>query len=1533
MSKPFFEVFPTLKVDDDLRRMFEGVEVTKVATNSDRDFIKVHLCCGHLLRKKCVYEIEQRLKEQLFGRSYIRVEVKEQYDLSEQYTPENLMDEYFDSFLLELDRRSVVERSMLQNSSYEFEDENILCLTLRDSIVAQGKKEAITTYLTDVFHHRFSRPIEIKVQYEKPKESALKYNDVKLKQEVEEILKNNAAIQKERTSGEEYQTGEKEVIGAGVSGQNTGSQTPGISKDASGDASKEGISRQSKSKTVQSDKSFGGTKRFSKGLQRGGWGKSSDDPNLVYGRNFDDDPIELSQVVGEMGEITFRGKVISFDTREIRNEKTIVIFSVTDFTDTITIKLFLPNDRLPDILSEVKTGAFLKIKGVTNIDKFDGELIISSVAGIRKISDFTESRKDTAPKKRVELHCHTKMSDMDGVTEVKDLLKRAHDWGHKALAITDHGVVQSFPDANHYIESLDKDDPFKVIYGVEGYLVDDLTDVAVNEKGQSLNGAYVVFDLETTGFSPVKDKIIEIGAVKVEQGKITDKFSTFVNPKVPIPFQITQLTGITDEMVLEAPDIGAVLPEFLAFVGDAALVAHNASFDVGFIEQNCRYQDIMPDFTYVDTVAMARILLPTLSKYKLNVVANALHISLENHHRAVDDAGATAEIFVRFIEMLRERGITDLMKLNQFGSNNADAVRKLPTYHVIILAKNEVGRVNLYTLVSKSHLEYYARRPRIPKSELSRYREGLIVGSACEAGELYQALLNEKSEERIAKIVNFYDYLEIQPLGNNRFMIDSEKITKVQDEEDLKEINRKIVELGERFNKPVVGTCDVHFMDPGDEVYRRIIMAGKGFGDADKQSPLFLRTTDEMLEEFEYLGSAKAQEVVIDNPCRIADMVERITPVRPDKCPPVIPDSDKLLREICYQKAHSMYGKDLPPVVTERLERELNSIISNGFAVMYIIAQKLVWKSNEDGYLVGSRGSVGSSFVATMAGITEVNPLSPHYYCKKCHYSDFDSEEVRQYAGGCGWDMPDKPCPVCGESLMKDGFDIPFETFLGFKGNKEPDIDLNFSGDYQSLAHKYTEVIFGAGQTYRAGTIGTLADKTAFGYVKNYFVERGQGKRKCEIDRIVLGCTGIRRSTGQHPGGIIVLPLGEEINTFTPVQHPANDMNTDIVTTHFDYHSIDHNLLKLDILGHDDPTMIKTLEEYISSPAMENEYNETDNKFVATKIPLDDKGVISLFHDTSALGITPDDIGGCPVGCLGIPEFGTDFVIQMVVDTKPQTLSDLIRISGLSHGTDVWLNNAQELIRSGKATISTAICTRDDIMTYLINKGMDSEQSFTIMERVRKGAVAKGKGKEWPQFKEDMKAHDIPDWYVWSCEKIKYMFPKAHAAAYVMMAYRIAYCKINYPLAYYGAYFGIRADAFSYELMCQGKENLNRHIDEYNRRSNTLSKKEQDTMKDMRLVQEMYARGYEFEPMDIYQAKASKFLIVNGKLMPPLVSIEGMGDKAAEAVEEASKDGPYLSLDDFRQRTKASKTVIDCMVNLGILKGLPESNQLSLFDL
>ena len=1429
MGKLFFDVFPTLKVNKEYENLFREVEVMKVTTTSLRDFIRVHICSTHLIAKRSVCKMEEMIREQLFGHTQIQVEVVETYQLSELYTPENLLREYRDSILYELQRQSMLEYNMFQNAVCTFEDTQTLCIEMTDSIVAEGKKDAIVGTIDRIFNERCQVPTKIKVLYREPQESKnKKHGEIRIQQEVDAILEQNASLHEEKIA----QKKEK---------------TEGVKK-------KESVPKQEKAPAESKKKEFPKREFQKKEFYRSP--KRSDNPDVLYGRDFEDEAIPLSDVVGEMGEITIRGKILKLETREIRNEKTIVMFAITDFTDTIMVKMFTRNEQLPEILTGIKKGAFLKIKGVTTIDKFDGELTIGSVVGIRKISDFTTTRKDTSPEKRVELHCHTKMSDMDGVSEAQALVARAHDWGHQAIAITDHGVVQAFPDANHYVERLDKEDPFKIIYGVEAYLVDDLTEIAVNEQGQTLDDTFVVFDIETTGFSAAEDRIIEIGAVKITDGAIVDRFSTFVNPEVPIPFEIQQLTHITDDMVLEAPKIEEALPAFLDFVGESALVAHNAGFDVGFIEQKCVRLGRSRTFTSVDTVGLARVLLPTLSKYKLNIVAKALNISLENHHRAVDDAAATAEIYVKFIEMLKERGMTTLKEVNAFGDMNPDAIKKMPTYHAIILAKNEVGRVNLYTLVSLSHLKYFARRPRIPKSEFNKYREGLILGSACEAGELYRALLDGKSEETIAKIVDYYDYLEIQPIGNNAFMIASEKQRNIKSEEDLKNMNRRIVQLGEKFQKPVVATCDVHFMDPDSEVYRRIIMTGKGFSDADSQPPLYLRTTEEMLEEFSYLGSKKAEEVVITNTNKIADSIERISPVRPDKCPPVIEDSDQTLRNICYDKAHSMYGEELPEIVVERLERELNSIISNGFAVMYIIAQKLVWKSNEDGYLVGSRGSVGSSFVATMAGITEVNPLSPHYYCTNCHYSDFESEEVRAFAGGCGWDMPDKVCPNCGQPLVKDGFDIPFETFLGFKGNKEPDIDLNFSGDYQSNAHKYTEVIFGEGQTYRAGTIGTLAEKTAFGFVKNYYEEHGSRKRKCEIERIVEGCTGIRRSTGQHPGGIIVLPHGENINSFTPVQHPANDMTTDIITTHFDYHSIDHNLLKLDILGHDDPTMIKMLEELVEQL--------TGKPFKATEIPLDDPGVMQLFADTGSLGIKPSDIGGCPVGCLGIPEFGTDFVIQMVVDTKPKTLSDLIRISGLSHGTDVWLNNAQTLIQEGKATISTAICTRDDIMTYLINTGMESELSFTIMESVRKGKGLK------PEWEDAMKAAGVPDWYIWSCKKIKYMFPKAHAAAYVMMAYRIAYCKVNYPLAYYAAYFSIRASAFSYELMCQGKEKLEFYLRDYKNRSDSLSKKDQDTLKDMRIVQEMYARGYEFLPLDIYRAKATKFQIIDGKLMPPL---------------------------------------------------------------
>ncbi|MCD7867545.1 MAG: PolC-type DNA polymerase III, partial [Clostridiales bacterium] len=1254
---------------------------------------------------------------------------------------------------------------------------------------------------------------------------------------------------------------------------------------------------------------------FGRGDFRGSFYKDSN-PDVVYGRDFEGEPIALESVTGVMGEIILQGQVMDVEAREIRGEKTILIFSVTDFTDSINVKMFLRNEQVPEVTAHVKKGAFLKLKGVTSIDRFDGELTIGSVSGIKKIADFTSSRMDNAPQKRVELHCHTKMSDMDGVTDAKRLVKRAYDWGHKAIAITDHGVVQAFPEANHCFDAwggcVPKDSDFKVLYGMEAYLVDDLKGIVTNSRGQFIDSDFVVFDIETTGFSPLTCQIIEIGAVRVEKGVITDRFSTFVNPHVPIPFRIEQLTGINDSMVMDAPGIEKILPEFLEFCRGAALVAHNADFDMSFVIENCKRLGLPQEYTYVDTVGMARFLLPALNRFKLDTVARAVGVSLDHHHRAVDDAACTAEIFVKFVEMLREREISDLEELNRQGSVSVEMVKKLPTYHAVIFARNETGRINLYKLVSQSHLKYFRRKPRVPKSLFLEHQEGLLIGSACEAGELYQALLRNAPDAEIARIVNFYDYLEIQPLGNNWFMIADEKNDSVNSKEDLIELNRKIVKLGEQFNKPVVATCDVHFMDPQDEVYRRIIMAGNGFSDADNQAPLYLHTTEEMLEEFSYLGSEKAEEVVITNTNKIADMIEKISPIHPDKFPPVIENSDRDLKEMCFKKAHEIYGDPLPGIVEDRLNRELHSIISNGYAVMYIIAQKLVWKSNEDGYLVGSRGSVGSSLAATMSGITEVNPLPPHYICPKCKYSDFDSPEVKKYSGMSGCDMPDKLCPTCGIKMKKEGHDIPFETFLGFKGDKEPDIDLNFSGEYQANAHRYTEVIFGKGQTFKAGTIGTLAEKTAYGYVKNYFEERGQHKRYCEINRIVAGCTGVRRTAGQHPGGIIVLPKGEEIEKFTPVQHPANDENSDIITTHFDYHSIDGNLLKLDILGHDDPTMIRMLEDLTGLDAKE--------------IPLDQKDVMSLFAGTKALGITPEDIGGCKLGCLGVPEFGTDFAMQMLLDTKPRYFSDLVRIAGLAHGTDVWLGNAQVLIQEGKATISTAICTRDDIMIYLIQMGLESGLAFTIMESVRKG---KGLRPEWEAA---MREKGVPDWYIWSCKKIKYMFPKAHAAAYVMMAYRIAWFKVFQPLAYYAAFFSIRATAFSYETMCMGRERLDYHLEELRKKGDDATKKEQDTIRDMRVVQEMYARGFSFVPIDIYQAKATRFQIIDGKLMPSLNSIDGMGEKAAEAVVEAVKDGKFLSKDDFRDRTKVSKTVIDLMDELGLFGDIPQSNQMSLFD-
>lgn len=1495
MAKLFFEVFPSLTLNSEMKMLFQEVEVVKVTSSKRKDIVRVYIESNNLIDKSMLFSLEDLIKKQLFPNANLTIKIFERFHLSSQYNPEKLMGLYSNSIFLELKEYDRIIYNIFKKSQITFPTINHMVVEMEDTLIAKGKSLELIRILEKIIMQRCGLQVLIEVLYKEAVTGKYREDDAKkIKREVAHIVSQQDSVnsqeekRSERSKSLEHNGNVGDLGNAG-----TGDVQIRLKETEKKTSKKQDFKKQD----------------FKKSESRRPL-KKSDNPDVFFGRDFQEEAIAMEDIIGEMGEVAVAGKILKVEKRQIKNEKTIIIFDITDFTDTITVKMFSRNDQVDELCSHIKENAFIKLIGVTMIDKFDSELTIGSITGMMKINDYTTTRMDYSQKKRVELHCHTKMSDMDGVCDVKDVIARAKKWGHEAIAITDHGNVQAFTEANH---ALPHDDPFKPIYGVEGYIVDDLKEIVLHSKGQTFQQPFVVFDLETTGFSPIKNQIIEIGAVKIVDGEITERFSTFVNPHIPIPFQIEKLTGIRDNMVMSAPVIEQVLPEFLEFCKDCVMVAHNANFDMGFINYNAKKLDLEFEATSVDTVGLARILLPNLSKYKLDHVAKAMNVSLEHHHRAVDDAEATCEIFKKMIPMLETAGATNLDEINCLGASSNSGIAKLKAHHVIVLAKNEIGRVNLYRLISQSHLTYFHRFPKLPKSLIQAHREGLIIGSACEAGELYSAILEDKSPMEIAKIVHFYDYLEIQPLGNNKFMLESEKFPQIQSNEDLIKINKKIVSLGEQFKKPVVATCDVHFLDPEDEVYRRIIMAGKGFTDADDQAPLYLRTTDEMLAEFEYLGSDKAYEVVIENTNKIADMCEKISPVRPDKCAPVIPNSDKVLTDICYQKAHELYGPTLPKVVEERLEKELNSIITNGFAVMYIISQKLVWKSIEDGYLVGSRGSVGSSFVATLSGITEVNPLRPHYYCLECHYSDFDSAEVLHYVGGAGVDMPNKQCPVCKTLLIKDGFDIPFETFLGFKGDKEPDIDLNFSGEYQSKAHKYTEVIFGAGQTFRAGTIGTLADKTAFGYVKNYYEERGVKKRICEVNRIVKGCTGIRRTTGQHPGGIIVLPLGEDINTFTPVQHPANDMTTDTITTHFDYHSIDHNLLKLDILGHDDPTMIRMLEELTGIDA--------------TKIPLDDPEVMSLFSSTKALGINPEDIDGCKLGSLGIPEFGTDFVIGMLQDTNPSSFSDLVRISGLSHGTDVWLGNAQTLIEDGKATISTAICTRDDIMTYLINMGVESSLSFTIMESVRKG---KGLRDEW---KEAMIQANVPQWYIWSCEKIKYMFPKAHAAAYVMMAWRIAYCKVKYPLAYYTSYFSIRASAFSYEIMCQGKEHLERVMADYKKRSDSLTKKEQDVLKDMKIVQEMYARGFTFEKIDVFKAGSRLFKIIDGKIMPSLNSIEGLGEKAADAIVEAVKDGPFISRDDFRQRTKASKTVVDLMNELGLLGDIPESNQISLFDL
>ncbi|MBQ7247616.1 MAG: PolC-type DNA polymerase III [Lachnospiraceae bacterium] len=1047
-----------------------------------------------------------------------------------------------------------------------------------------------------------------------------------------------------------------------------------------------------------------------------------------FGYDFSGASVSISDITDGIGEVITKGQVVVVDERTLKTGNLLFVATITDFHDSIRVKVFAKPEEAEVLKGVLKAGNSVILKGDAVYDSYDHEVVIQQVKGIKFTDRVRYGLSDDCDEKRVELHCHTKMSDMDGVSYVGDIIEKAANFGHKAIAVTDHGVVYAFPDAMNAAKKMaKKGKPIKIIYGCEGYLVED---------------------------------------------------------------------------------------------------------------RDCR-------------------------------------------------------------------SVEDVMQQRM--------------YHIILLAKNDIGRINLYRLVSESHLTYYHRRPRIPRSLLMECREGLIIGSACEAGELIRAIVEKEPEEEIIRRASFYDYLEVQPIGNNAFMVREGRFG-IKTDDDLRAINNKVIELGEQLGKPVVATSDVHFLNPEDEIYRRIIMAGMGYEDADYQPPLYLHTTQEMLDEFAYLGREKAHEIVIDNTNLIADMCEDILPVRLDKCPPVIEGSQENLKKICYERAHDMYGDPLPAIVQERLDKELNSIIGNGYSVMYVFAQMLVKDSVDHGYLVGSRGSVGSSLAATMSDITEVNPLPPHYRCGKCRYSEFDSEEIRSCAGLTGYDLPDKVCPVCGAPLIKEGIDIPFETFLGFKGDKEPDIDLNFSGEYQSKAHAYTAELFGDGYTFRAGTISGLADKTAYGFVKKYFESRNEIRRNCEIDRLTLGCMDVRRSTGQHPGGIVVMPRGENIYSFTPIQHPANDMKTDIVTTHFDYHKIEQNLLKFDILGHEDPTMMHRLQELTG--------------IKPTSIAIDDPKLYSLFKDTSALGITPEDMGGTPLGTLGIPEFNTDFAMQMLIEAKPDGFADLVNIAGLAHGTAVWMDNARDLILSGTATLRSAICTRDGIMLALIGYGMDPAESFAIMEAVRKGKVAKHVEGRWEDWKKDMKEHGVPDWYIGSCEKIEYMFPKAHAAAYVMMALRVAYFKIYHPLEFYAAYFGIRADGFSYEKMCMGFDRLMENIEFYKKNLDKLTKLEKDTYnKAMRVAHEMYARGYEFMPIDIYRAHPTKFQVIDGRIMPSLTSITGLGEKAAEQLSAEAARAKFLSKEDLISRSHISSTIADVMEDMGLLGGIPKTNQISLFDM
>lgn len=1430
------------------------IEMNKTESIEDKE---IKIIRFQFLRKSSLLKVVLRGKEYLLKeeeklvkkaiknvlRLSVDIDILFYKDISD-ITLESVVKSYWVDVVKDIIKKIPLSKTLLLTAIREVEDDKVIIKNGYDKLTDHLIKKGITTEISKNIEDIFGMVVKVGLVYDSELEVAHSY--------------------------EEKDKQEKEYIKNILSG-----------KDPSGSSSKPKQESDDKPKKTYEKKEF---KREAKS------------ENSILGRNISLEATPIKDINETSGYVAVLGDVFKTEIIETKTGKTILTFFITDYEGSIAVKCFLKPQETEEVLDNVKKGLYCKVRGEAIYDTYAREVVIMG-RDILRMSKI--ERMDGAEEKRIELHCHTNMSAMDGIASATKIIERASKWGHPAIAITDHGVVQAFPDA----QIAAKRNKIKVLYGVEGYLVNDGVPIALNEKGQSFDDEYVIFDIETTGFSPKNNKIIEIGAIKVVNGEAVDMFSAFVYPQCKIPYKITELTGITDQMVREAKIVDDVLPKFIEFVGDSVVVAHNAGFDTGFIKKNCNDLGLKFNNTVVDTVTLARFLYPELKRVKLNVVAKHLGISLENHHRAVDDAKATAEILlISFKKLKEEHGVSDLASLNKVFLTNVD-IKKHNTFHIIVLAKTQAGLKNMYKLVSEAHIDNFFRRPRTKKSRLMEVREGLIIGTACEGGELYKAVLDGKSDEELKEIINFYDYVEIQPLENNAYLI---KKGIVKDNEELKAINKKIYDLGKQCNKPTVATGDVHFLDPKDEAYRRIIMGGQGFSDADNQPPLYFKTTDEMLREFSYLGAEIAREVVVRNPREIADSIEMLKPIPDETYPPKIEGAEDDIKNMTMDKVHSIYGNPLPEVVQKRVDKELNSIIGNGYAVLYLIAQKLVAKSLEDGYLVGSRGSVGSSFVATMSDITEVNGLPPHYVCPKCQKSEFFMDG----SISSGADLEDKNCPACGTLYVKDGHDIPFETFLGFEGDKEPDIDLNFSGEYQGVVHRYCEVLFGKGYVFKAGTIGTIAEKTAYGFVKKYLDQRGLVVSNAEIERLTLGCTGIKRTTGQHPGGIMVVPSDNEIYNFSPIQRPADDSESDVTTTHFDYHSISGRLLKLDILGHDDPTVLRMLQDLTG----------LDPK----TIPLNDPKVISLFTSPEALGITREQLN-CEVGSYGLPEFGTKFVRGMLVDTQPKSFADLVRISGLSHGTDVWLNNAQYFIKSGDTTLKDCISTRDDIMVYLMYKGVEPKNAFTIMESVRKG---KGLTVD---HEAEMKRNNVPDWYIESCRRIKYMFPKGHAVAYVMMAVRVAYFKVYYPEAYYATYFTVRADDFDADLICKGESAIEAKLEELYALGNKVTVKDKGMTTVLELSYELYKRGFTLLKVDIYKSDAIKFIIEEGGIRPPMNALEGVGSNAAKSIMEARKDGEFISKEDIRMRSKASKTVIEALSNHGCLEGLSDTNQLSLF--